>query len=436
MMLEALRALIHSHRRDALTLLLLLVIGSGLFAPMMHHWRLSGDYTVHNNLAYGLTENVGEFFRNTPHFLYHVLTAASFLLIPGGDIYVAGVRVMTLAYLALIIIIYWQMRRMSQLPDTRFVLIASAVLTLGLMLIAPLTFFTPDNRYLGYFAPHVYHNPTIILMKPFAVGLFFASLRLFTAKDKLAWWWIVPYALLTGLCLVAKPSFILAYVPALGLVTAFFMLRHLPIVWNSRQSDSSLWATIIRYVHTLPVNWMVLIGGIVIPAFAILVYQAMTWTSSGGISIEPFRVFFEWTLHYDPNADKLVAFKFIMSTAFPIAVYLLHFKAATRNLMLNVAWVNTIISAAYAYLLVDNTVIAAGDFGWSAEIAVLLLHIGSVLFLFVHYRLAAEQENLSPSVKMILAVCVLLFALHVLSGVSWYYHHLIGNGLDLLYGIW
>src|SRR5688572_13111853 len=75
-MLEALRALIHSHRRDALTLLLLLVIGSGLFAPMMHHWRLMGDYTVHNNLAYGLTENGGEFFRNTPHFLYHVLTAA------------------------------------------------------------------------------------------------------------------------------------------------------------------------------------------------------------------------------------------------------------------------------------------------------------------------------------------------------------------------
>ena len=61
-MLQALRALVHSHRRDVLTLVLLLIVGSGLFVPMMHHWRISGDYTVHNNLAYSLTENVGEFF--------------------------------------------------------------------------------------------------------------------------------------------------------------------------------------------------------------------------------------------------------------------------------------------------------------------------------------------------------------------------------------
>ena len=435
-MLETLRAIVHNHRKDMLTVLLLLVIGTSLFAPTMHHWRLMGDYTVHNNLAYGLIENVGQFFRNTPHFLYHVLTAASYLLLPDGDIYVAGVRVMVLSYLALMLILYWYIRRASDLPDSYFVLALSTVLTICLMLIAPITLFTPDNRYFGYFAPHVYHNPTINLMKPFAVGLFFASLRLFTAKDKLAWWWLLPYALLTGLCLVAKPSFILTFIPTLGLLTAYFMLRHLPVVWNSREADESLFSTLKRYRRTLPVNQIVLMAGIVNTALDVLAYQAMTWTSSGGISIEPFRVFFEWTLHYDPNADKFIALKFVLSAAFPIVVYLLHFKAASRNLMLNLAWLNFIISALYAYLLVDNTVIAAGDFGWSAEIGVLLVHIVSVLFLLRHYRSLVEQDSIPTTAKIILTVCIIVFALHVVSGVLWYHAHLIGNDLDLLYGIW
>jgi hypothetical protein len=435
-MLESLRAILHNHRKDMLTVLLLLVIGTSLFAPIMHHWRLMGDYTVHNNLAYGLIENVGQFFSNTPHFLYHVLTAASYLLIPGGDVYVAGVRVMVLSYLALMLMLYWYIRRASDLPDTYFVLALSAFLTVALMLIAPITLFTPDNRYFGYFAPHVYHNPTINLMKPFAVGLFFASLRLFTVKDKLAWWWLFPYALLTGLCLVAKPSFILTFIPALGLVTAYFMLRHLPLVWNKREAGDSLFVTFITYLRSLPVNLIVLIGGITIPAFAILVYQAMTWTSSGGISIDLFRVFFEWTLHYDPNADKFIALKFVLSAAFPIVVYVLHFKSASRNLMLNLAWLNFIISTLYAYLLVDKTGIAAGDFGWSAQIGVLLVHIVSVLFLLRHYRPLVEQDSIPTTAKTILTVCVVVFMLHVISGVLWYQAHLTGNDLDLLYGIW
>jgi hypothetical protein len=403
---------------------------------MMHHWRLMGDYTVHNNLAYGLTQNVGEFFRNTPHFLYHVLTAISYLLIAGGDIYVAGVRVMVLSYLVLMGLIYRQIRSASALPDTYFVLGLSALLTVGLMLLSPITLFTPDNRLFGYVVPNVYHNPTINLMKPFALVLFFASLRLYSAKDKLARWWIFPYALLTGLCLVAKPSFILTFVPTLGFVTGLFMLRHIPSAWYSRDPGEAFSSTVMRYLRTMPVNWFVLIGGIVLPSFAILMYQAITWTSSGGITFDPVRVFFEWTLHYDPNADKQLAFKFIMSAAFPLVVYLLHIKSAARNLMLNVAWLNFIISVLYAYLLVDKTVIAAGDFVWSAEMGVFLLHVVSVLFLFKHYGSLANTETVITHAKIILTICAVVFVLHVISGVSWYTAHLTGNDIDLLYGIW
>jgi hypothetical protein len=104
--------------------------------------------------------------------------------------------------------------------------------------------------------------------------------------------------------------------------------------------------------------------------------------------------------------------------------------------MLNVAWLNFIISVLYAYLLVDKTVIAAGDFVWSAEMGAFLLHVVSVLFLFKHYASLANTETVTTHAKIILTLCAVVFVLHVISGVSWYTVHLTGNDIDLLYGIW
>jgi hypothetical protein len=324
-MLESLRAMLYHNRRDFIMSIILMTIGIAIFYPMMMRWRTMGDYTTHNALALDAVNNTGEFFRTTPHFLYHTTTALIFVLIPDMDIATAGAWVMILSYLALMLIIYWQIRRISDLPATIPILLTSAIFVVSLMILAPINIFTPENLYFGYFAPHVYHNPTVNIMKPFSVLLFFMSLQLFRQKEALSWWWIFPFTLLTFLSLIAKPSFILAFVPTLGLITAAFILWRIAQGLRGRLSLRLILASILQRQY---VNWTVLMLGIVIPTFTILFYQTLTWTSSGGIGIDPFRVFFEWTLHYEENADKQILFKFIMSSAFPIAVYSLHLKKA------------------------------------------------------------------------------------------------------------
>jgi hypothetical protein len=432
-MLESLGAMLYHNRRDFIMSIILMIIGIAIFYPMMMRWRTMGDYTTHNALALDVVNNTGEFFRTTPHFLYHTTTALIFVLIPDMDIATAGAWVMILSYLALMLITYWQIRRISDLPATIPILLTSAIFVISLMILAPINIFTPENLYFGYFAPHVYHNPTVNIMKPFSVLLFFMSLQLFRQKEALLWRWVFPFALLTFLSLVAKPSFIIAFVPTLGLITAAFILWRIAQGLRKRLSLMSIFANILQRQY---INWTVLMLGIVIPTFAILFYQTLTWTSSGGVGIDPFRVFFEWTLHYEENADKQILFKFIMSSAFPIAVYSLHLKKAYRNLMFNLAWLMFLVSVAYAYLLVDYTVIAAGDFTWSAQIAALILYIVATLFLFKQYAQVFVGEKFKPLQWAILILCLAIFSLHVVSGIHWYRLHLTQVMQDLLYIWW
>ena len=123
-----------------------------------------------------------------------------------------------------------------------------------------------------------------------------------------------------------------------------------------------------------------------------------------------------------------------MSCAFPLAVYVLHIKSAYRNLMFNVAWLHFIVSAAYAYLLVDYTVIAAGDFGWSAQIAAFILYIVATIFLLKHYT--ANLETIKPMQWLVLLLCLVIFALHVISGIHWYQLHMTETMQDLIYIWW
>jgi hypothetical protein len=417
-------------RNEVLTLLLLLVVGIVLFAPMMHHWRLMGDYPVHDELALRLIGNPAEFFANTPHFLYHILVASLYLLLPGEDVYVAGVRVMVLTYLALSVLLFWTaLRSDPRSGSALWRAIRILAFVMGLMIAVPISIVTPDNLYLGYFFSHVYHNPTVHLLKPFAYGLFLLALALFGDARRIRAYWIPAYAILTALGLVAKPSFILSFVPALGLLTLFYLIGDVRENWQN--GSGGLWQRFQWLMLHARINWVVLLCGIVLPALGILYIQTLTWTSSGGISVEPLRTFFEWTLHYDPNADKNLLLKLLMSVAFPLTVTLLYGRRALHSRMMNLAWINFMLSAAYAYLLVDRTIIAAGDFVWSAQIAVLLLYISAGTLLLQSARDMTTRPN-----RLRLALCVVVFALHVISGIHWYSLHLNGDAIALLYGAW
>lgn len=374
----------------------LLLLSAVLVAPISLHWRESGDFDYHNRAADRFADDFGTMAVEVPNFLYHVLVGLPPSKVTGISPFVRGAIVMILSAMATGAILYWHMCLHAKPSLTRIAGIVGAIL--AFLVVAPINFLTPDNLYFGYFPAHVYHNPTMNMMKPFALLLFFWLPRLYDEnfRPRLWGWWLVAYALLTLLGILAKPSFIMAALPALALVSLYRLLRR-------------------GHVH-----WVLLIGGVVVPAVGLLFYQTFTLTSldiGGGIRFEPLRVFFEWTLHYDKFANVGLIEKLLLSIAFPLVVYMLYWRETWRDLTFNLAWLTLMASLAYSYLLVDEIEIAAGNFTWSAQFAVLLMFAVALITLVKHHAQPLRQHW-----RMMASLAVL--GLHLMAGVHWYILHM------------
>lgn len=416
-----------------------------LFQPMMLLWRDMSDYQVHNQLAQQVLDEPQVFFQNTPHFLYHVSAAMLYRSLPIETVPRAAAWVMVLSYIATASILYYWLWRCSDMTDHWLRLGIIALSSLGLMIIAPI-FFDPNNLYFGYFTPHVYHNPTMNMMKPFSLALFLLGSQLFLRRDALANHWLILFILCTFLSITAKPNFIIAFIPALALMVALVMMMHwrdlLVIVQKpwlflrallGRLPAEKSQSTVPQLLQARTIQWMLLCWGIVLPALLILVYQSMTWTQAGGIGVDPLRVVDLWAYHFEPQANQHLIVKWMLSYAFPLAVYLLHVRAAFKDVGFNLAWLLTLIAMLYYYLFIDLTKPDAGDFAWSSQIAVFITHVCAMAFLLRYY---GQGLSWSLRQKVIFSVCYTLFLVHVVAGIYWYHLHATQDAIALLYGAW
>lgn len=380
------------------------LIGALLMLPMLLTWRTQGDYAVHLTYALRLMQGDATMFEAVPNVLYHVSGLLPYYAMPGlGGVADALAYGSVLHYGLLLAIAFIWLYALA--PRAVWLL---PLATIGLLLVAPLFFLTPENLYFGYQAPNVYHNPTMIPLRPTALLLFIAALAAFTPPPSGWWRWVrIPLAaLLTLACILAKPSYLMILLPALALVTLFRLLRRQPI------------------------DWWLLLGGIVLPAVAILGYQALIFTR-GSIAWEPGRTFWEWSIHYDAGADDDLLLKLLLSIAFPLVVYALYWRTAWRNLMLNLAWLSFFAGVVYGYLLVDPGEIAAGNLIWNTQIGVFVLFAASLAFWLAQWRGWRNWRKLLPFV-----VCGVVFGLHVLAGLHWYQLHLRTEFLELVYVWW
>ena len=253
---------------------------------------------------------------SVPDAAYVVMMAANLLL---------GL----LCYLAL----WFALHRQRTQPTMWLVSLLCSVGAVALMFIGPINLFTPTNLYFGYITPHVYHNPTVQLMQPLAVVLFLLCLTVFDDKSRIAHspLWLAGAVGLTLLCLLAKPSFHMALLPALGLLT------------------------LIRLVTRQRVNWLMLFA-IGLPAGLLLIHQTLAWQSSrdSHILFEPLRLFDVWARVFNPMANQQLLTKLLASIAFPLVTTLLMWRQALRSSMMQLAWLCMAAAMAYLYLLVDS----------------------------------------------------------------------------------
>jgi hypothetical protein len=177
-----------------------------------------------------------------------------------------------------------------------------------------------------------------------------------------------------------------------------------------------------KYVRKERVMWPVLVLGLSLPALVTLGWQyRFTYTSAApGIDNMPARIIFAPLGVYSFYSSWLLP-KFIASILFPLAVYALYAKRATQDFALNLSWLIFLIGSFYAYFLAESGPrFASGNFLWSAQVALFILFVSSVVFLMRQEIWARGERVAALKLSTRCVICIIVFGLHFVSGLGWY----------------
>jgi hypothetical protein len=368
-------------------------------------WRAAGsvepDYALHAEWAREIAQT-GHV--SVPHPLFHFLTVLVHALLPsrlaalvrlGPDaapadpsFLLAAMIVGTGAWVALALLVYRRLRTAdgeapagSRRP-AGWAPWPAAGLALSLLLLGPITVLTwaQHQLYLGYITPAVFHNPTVALVKPLALAWFWSVARARPGGKQNA----LVAALLTAAATLAKPSFTVAFLPALALWLA--------LAWRSKR------AVDVR-------------AGVASLLTGALVVAAQAWLRGGSgdaslLVVAPLEVMG----FYSPRWEMPLLF--VLSVAFPLAAAFALRRVALRDGPLQLAWLTFVVAAGYGYVLAEadpNT--GSGNWLWSGQIALFVLLAESLLLL------RARGEAVSPRARRL---AWLAFGLQLACGLLWY----------------
>lgn len=252
----------------------------------------------------------------------------------------------------------------------------------GLLLVNPIILFTLKSRLiLGYFPANLWHNPTYVLLRPFALWLFFFVEDHWNKSLNVKDWLLV--AFISYLAIFAKPNFTLSFLPALGIYCVF------------KAGPVKKW------------NWG-LLTALAVPALLSLAYQywfIARYPTESSFFFEPLV----GALYYTQNIFRFSAF-LLLSIAFPIALLALDFKEALRKFAFQLAWLNFVVALLTFLFFTELPHISMLNFSWGAVMAVFILFFVSLThFISDYQRIRAHAWKIS--------LLWGLFSLHLLSGV-------------------
>lgn len=219
-------------------------------------------------------------------------------------------------------------------------------LAISLPLLAPfmLLAFQDGFFYYGYIGLANYHNPTIHLLKPFALLALILALRAFDGKKNSPLFYILSATFII-LSAMVKPNFLLVFIPALCLVAA------------------------IKFLQKKPLDIPYILFGFLLPALAILTAQWYIAYASGesgsAIIIAPFQV--------EAAFSKNLLPKFLLSSLFVLQSTFILRREFPRDESLQLGALVFIIGLLQFYLLAeDGPRMYHGNFRWSGQIAIFL----------------------------------------------------------------
>lgn len=349
----------------------------GYYIDYVFAWSLNGEPPVyHTHVGYPLAL-----------LLLHRVTQL--------PIWIAGVILNTAAQMMTAYILY-RIMLPALAVDQRGRRMIAAVLAFALSLVTAITFLTlPDhNVYFGYVIPHVYHNPTSVLLKPMALSQILLVIDALSQARGVRW--RLPLLLAISIAaVIVKPSFVVCVVPPVILL----------LLWQ-------LW-------QRKEIDWMTLLFGIILPNVLILGLQSDLLDSThGGAYFAPLEAL---RLNDDNFATRLLPIKQILSIAFPLLALAAYGRAALRSLPLMLAWMAYALGVGQMMLLNEPLYPKAINFGWGAQITLFVLFLVSARFVLEQWggrvpRLSIRYAPLPTAIGVTLL-------LHTLAGIFWYSVH-------------
>jgi len=240
--------------------------------------------------------------------------------------------------------------------------------------------------YYGYIGLANYHNPTIHLLKPFALLCLVLALKgLEKARNR--WWVVAASAVLVVLSSLIKPNFILVFVPALGLLSLYRLLRK----------------------QTLDLRLMIF--GFAMPSIAVLIWQwAITYQGGdygNSIALAPLALESAYSNFLFP--------KFLLSSLFVLQGLWVFRKVLIKEPILFLGWMTLLIGVFQNYMLIENgPEMLSGNFRWSGQIALFLM----VVILVRHSARCFIAENQGKTWQKMLGLGTYLA--HLGGGIVYY----------------
>jgi hypothetical protein len=378
----------------------LLVVGFPIaaFGPILlstQQLRNYNDFAGHAKFA-RLWYETGRL--TTPHFLNSAMVIGAQRLVPDLSFAEAQWLVSLAMHVAVSVAVYVILKRAApQFAQSHpnWLTLASV----SLLLVGPITLLTVlnHNLYTGYFPPaNVYHNPTILVLKPLALLSFWLIVCLLTKISLQPAGWMASLAaaaLLIVLATLAKPNYTTCLLPALlVLVVADPRLRRSWRAWSAASA--------------------VAVAGI-----GVLAWQySFTYGSDQQVDIR-FSPFLLW-----PHLGNLPFLKFLFSIAFPLAVFAF-VPGARGPVALRLGWWGFFFSCVFYYTFYEQWRALAFNFGWGCQIMLFLLFIFSLAFTLEWWQ-SADGGARHPGT----AACFILYGMHLACGILFWLVYYNGLG--------
>ena len=386
--------------------LLLLFASALIYAPVMRVATSDSlDFRDHIQMAEDFPDKVTHVTHALFHGTYRFIAAvAPENTAPSRSALIAALVFM----LPLPMVLFWLLRRFAgaSLPDW-----LTAALAIGLTLMAPVTLGAgADSHMNGYINTIVYHNPTLLAMRLFILPISLLALRAFdnsgyrNANQRL--WFVLLTLALVMAATQAKPSYTIVLLPGCCLLALYRRLR-------GEQVD-----------------WALLIGGICLPGVGLLVLQyLLSYINHQDGSHIAFGFLTYLRLSHE---DWQIGLKFALSLLFPLGVCWLYRGSIGGDLYLRMSWLIFGLSLILGYGFYEHGPRAwHGNLVWSSYSALFVLMVASLLFVLARHDMEQRAGMAGWRIggfafSRRAGICMLLFAMHLVSGVAYCWRFLQG----------